>query len=110
MGRHKQVRRHYRSVDAGACASAVLRVSWQGETGPVSRVSFRRRAVTLLVPGFLVVASCHPGYQGGTPVVAAGEFPRCFAFDQNGDTAACRAPERVYDGDSCVCGDGHGRT
>jgi hypothetical protein len=43
-------------------------------------------------------------------MVADDAYPRCFAFDSNGNTATCPAPGRVYDGDSCVCGDGHGRT
>jgi len=79
-------------------------------------MSIHRRVLALLAPGLLgllglpLLASCHPGVHGGTPMVADDAYPRCLAFDQNGNTATCRAPGRVYDGDSCVCGDGHGRT
>ena len=35
-------------------------------------------------------------------------FPRCVGSDAAGKTVACRAPQRTYDGDACVCADGYG--
>ena len=43
-----------------------------------------------------------------SPAPADVGYPRCLAFDAAGSSVACRAPQRTYDGDACVCADGDG--
>jgi len=67
------------------------------------------RALIVLVLGLFVLASCQPGASARSlPAPGMVAFPRCLAHDGDGNEVACSAPKRVYDGDSCVCGNGHG--
>ena len=65
--------------------------------------------IRVSVLGMLALASCQMGGpRAAGPPAARDEFPRCLASDGAGNPIACSAPKRVYDGESCVCADGHG--
>jgi hypothetical protein len=69
----------------------------------------RRTVIAVAFSAALLLTSCRPGVRTrALPPPDSVDFPRCLAFDAEGNAVACRAPKRTYDGDACICADGYG--